>query len=77
VSNHTIRTVSNRFNANSLNLISTGGLERTKNISRFSLIGMGTGVGCALLTRGSIMLGLLLGTLGGMTIGTLIENAKK
>jgi hypothetical protein len=69
--------VSNNYNADSLDMLSLGGIERTKNIAKYSMIGMGIGVGYCLLTRKSIMLGLLVGTLGGMTLGTGIENIRK
>ena len=71
-----IRTVSNQFNANSLEMLSLGGVDRTKNIAQFSLYGMAGGVGYSLLKGKNVLVGLLIGTLGGMFIGTLVENRK-
>lgn len=81
MSKRRIRIVTDAYNANSLDLTALGGMERTKRIATFSLVGMGAGVAYSLLTRKSVLLGLLVGTLGGMGAGTLVEgigrNTKK
>lgn len=71
-----IRVVSDMYNANALDLIGGGDIERTKFIARFSLWGMAVGTGYCLLTKRSVLFGLLAGTLSGMAVGTLIQNYK-
>ena len=70
----TIRVKSENFNANALDFITNGDVNRSKNIVKFALYGMGLGVGYGLLFRKSVLFNMFAFTLVGMGIGTIIDR---
>ena len=70
-----IRVVSERYNANALDLISSGGgVQRTKNITKATVIGIGIGFGYSMVVGKGVLFSMVVGGICGAGVGTLYEN---